>query len=154
MNRTLTALALLAIVAACARKEQPSPAADAAPPAAAPAPAMLAISDLTGTWAMETRKEGSDSVLVRFTLTAGADTSGWSLTFDGRPPVPTRVLSVDGDSITTEAGPYASAVRKGVQVVTRTVMRKQGDKLMGRTLATYSKGPDSVLVLLTEGTRK
>ena len=154
MNRTLTALALLAIVAACARKEQPAPAADAAPPAAAPAPAMLVISDLTGTWAMETRKEGSDSVLVRFTLTAGADTSGWSLTFDGRPPVPTRVLSVDGDSITTEAGPYASAVRKGVQVVTRTVMRKQGDKLMGRTLATYSKGPDSVLVLLTEGTRK
>lgn len=152
MTRTLTALALLAIVAACARKEQPAPAAEAAPPAAAPA--TLAISDLTGTWAMETRKEGTDSVLVRFTMTAGADTSGWSLNFPGRDPVPSRVTLVDGDSITSVAGPYPSNLRKGVSVVTTTVLRKQGEKLVGRTVATYSKGPDSVLVLVTEGTRQ
>ena len=154
MNRTLTALAMLAIVSACARKEQPAPAADAAPPAAAPAPATLAISDVTGSWAMVTRREGSDSVLVRFTLTAWSDTSGWSLNFPNRPAVPSRVTLVDGDSITTVAGPYPSNLRKGVDVMTETVLRKQGDKLVGRTIATYSKGPDSVLVLVTEGTRQ
>ena len=64
------------------------------------------------------------------------------------------VTLVDGDSITTVAGPYPSNLRKGVDVMTETVLRKQGDKLVGRTIATYSKGPDSVLVLVTEGTRQ
>ena len=45
--------------------------------------------------------------------TATADTSGWTLTFPNRKPVPVRVVAVDGDSIVTEAGPYESPPPQG-----------------------------------------
>ena len=70
----------------------------------------------------------------------------------GRDPVPLKVLAVDGDSVATEAGPYASAVRKDVQVTTRTVMRLVNGAVVGRTVATYTDG--QVLQLTTEGTRQ
>jgi hypothetical protein len=99
--------------------------------------------------------EGTDSVLVTTTMTATADTSGWSITLPGRPtPVPSRVLEVAGDSVTTESGPYESVLRKGVQVWTHSVMRLKDGKLVGTTVAHYSTtGADSVARLRTEGTR-
>ena len=42
-----------------------------------------------------------------------------------------------GDSIITDAGPYESVLRKGVQVNTRVVSRLRGDKLVGTTTAHY-----------------
>ena len=63
-------------------------------------------------------------------------------------------ITVSGDSVITETGPHASVRRKGVQVSTHAVFRKEGDKLVGTTTAHYkTKGADSVLVLRTEGTR-
>jgi hypothetical protein len=63
-------------------------------------------------------------------------------------------VTVDGDSIMTEAGPYQSVRRKGVQVRTNSVMRLQGGTLVGTTTARYNvKTADSVLVLNTTGTR-
>jgi hypothetical protein len=44
-------------------------------------------------------------------------------------------------------------VRKGVQVSTNTVLHFQDNKLMGSTVAHYSKGADTVLNLRTEGVR-
>jgi hypothetical protein len=65
-----------------------------------------------------------------------------------------RVVSVNGDSIVTEAGPFESVRRKGVQVTTRTALRKVGDRLVGATRARYaSTGADTVLILRTEATR-
>jgi hypothetical protein len=64
-----------------------------------------------------------------------------------------RVLAVDADSVVTEAGPYESVLRKGVQVTTTTVTRYQNGALVGTTTARYSAGPDSVLQLRFEGTR-
>jgi hypothetical protein len=54
----------------------------------------------------------------------------------------------------SEAGPFESVLRKGVQVNTQVVSRLQGGKLVGVTTARYDvKGADSVTRLNFEGTR-
>ena len=69
-------------------------------------------------------------------------------------PVPVRVVAVAGDSIVTEAGPYESFVRKGLQVTTRTVSRLEGDKLVGTVEARYTtKGRDSGVQRRSESSR-
>jgi hypothetical protein len=93
---------------------------------------------------------------VTYDLKATPDTTGWTITFPNRPPVPVRVVSVAGDSIVTDAGPYPSVLRKGVQVRTRGAFRLQDGKLVGTTVATYTgtKTADSMLTVRSEGTRK
>ncbi len=75
--------------------------------------------------------------------------------FPNQRPLPMRIVALAGDSLVSEAGPYASVCRSGVQVSTRSVLRLQGGRLVGRTVARYpTTGPDSVLQLRTEGTRQ
>jgi len=150
------------LLIACAKKEQK--AADttaAAAPAAAPAPppapapaATLSLADLAGKWTGPSRPENSDSVLVIATITATADTSGWTLSLPKRPPIPFHV-SVSGDSLLFSNGPYESVLRKGVQVTNTGVLHKQGDKLVGINIAHYkSTGADSVRRIRMELTRQ
>jgi hypothetical protein len=95
-----------------------------------------------------------DSTLTTYELNATADPAGWMMTLPGRKPMPVKV-SVMGDSITTDVGPFKSVLRKDVQVTTHGVMRLRDGKLVGTTTAHYaSKGPDSLRVLRQEGTRK
>jgi hypothetical protein len=123
-------------------------------PAPAPAAAPISLADLAGKWEVRVMPEGSDSVLLTYELVAGADGSGWSFNFPKRKPVPVRVQA-SGDSILTEAGPYESVLRKGVQVTTNSVLRLQDGKLVGTTSAHYATtGPDTVRALRVEGTRK
>jgi hypothetical protein len=157
----------LAVLVACAKTDK-QPAADvsAAPPvdtsmaaaAPAPAPAMaapLALSDLAGKWAMRATTGGGDTTIVSFEMVATADKSGWTFSFPKRKPIPVRVVALEGDSIVTEAGPYESVLRKGVQVTTHNTMRLQDGKLVGTTVAHYkTTKPDSVVQLRVEGTRK
>jgi hypothetical protein len=127
----------------------------AATMAPAPVPTGLALADLAGKWDMRSIPESGDTTATVYELTTTADTTGWTITFPNRPPVAMRVLSVAGDSVVVEAGPYESARRKGVQVTTNGVMRLQGGRLVGTTVAHYSvKTADSVLTLRTEGSRK
>jgi len=136
-----------ALLAACAKPDAP-PAAEPAPPAAA-----VNLADFAGTWTSQVMAEGSDSVLVTSTMVASADPAAWTLTLPGRPPMALRV-STSGDSVVTEAGPYESVLRAGVQVTTRTASVLEGGMMMGRTIARYSGGgPDSVRVLRNRGTR-
>jgi hypothetical protein len=67
--------------------------------------------------------DGAGGNVVESELTATADTSGWTMTRPAGKKVPVRVVAIGGDSIITEAGPYGSAVRKGVQVRSRMVNR-------------------------------
>jgi hypothetical protein len=143
-------------LAACAKKEK-APAADssamATPPAPAPAPAMT-LADLAGKWTVKVMPETGDSTLLTYVLNATADTTGWTMTFPGRAAIPIRVGPVSGDSVVTEAGPYPSALRKGVQVWTHNVTRLKDGKLMGTTVAHYATSkPDSVVNLRSEGTK-
>jgi hypothetical protein len=87
-------------------------------------------------------------------MTATGTTSGWTISFPGRgAPIPERV-TVSGDSIMLDAGPYPSVRRKGQQVTTHTVMRMQNGNLVGETVAHYAvKTADSVLMLRTVSTR-
>ena len=121
-------------------------------PPAAPAPVNLA--DVAGKWNVRAvPATGTDTTPTNSVITATATTSGWTITFPGRKPVAMRV-TVDADSIMTEAGPYPSVRRKGTQVTTNSVMRLQGGSLVGNTTAHFKvKTPDSVLVLNTTGTR-
>ena len=148
------ALASCVLLLACAGETQQEDAAPAAetPPAVAPTPA-ISLADVAGRWSVRGMPENSDSTIITFEMNTTATTEGWTMVFEGRPPVPVQVLSVEGDSIVTHAGPYDSALRPGVQVTTHSVLRMQGGNMVGRTEATYSAGPDSVVIVRTEYTR-
>ncbi len=118
---------------------------------AAPGPVNLA--DVAGKWDMRAVPMSGDTLATTYILTATSNTSGWTITFPGRAPIPVKV-SVDGDSVMLSAGPYPSVRRKGVQVTTYSTARLQGGSLAGSTTAHYkTKSADSVLVLTTSGTR-
>jgi len=84
---------------------------------------------------------------------ATGDTTGWTVALPNRPVQPVHV-SVSGDSLMASVGPYESVLRKGVQVTTNTTYHKQGDKLVGITVAHYiGAGADSVRRLRSELSR-
>jgi hypothetical protein len=119
------------------------------------APGPLNLADVAGKWNMKAVPMSGDTTPTTYVLTATANTSGWTITFPGRAPVPVKKVSVDGDSIMLSAGPYESVRRKGVQVTTFGVARLQSGQLNGSTTAHYkTKGADSVLVLTVSGTRQ
>lgn len=151
MRRAVTfVLCIAATTVGCTKAEKP--AADAAPDTAMAAPmaATLAASDIAGTWNMRVTPAGSDSTLLTFVFNATGDPSTWTFNFPSRPPVPVRV-TFSGDSVATAAGPYESALRKGVQVTTSGVFRLQGGNLVGASQATYAGG--DVVQLQSTGTR-
>ena len=123
-------------------------------PATEAAPATISLADVAGTWNVKSNVEGDESKVVTYDMVATADRSGWSINFPKREPVPVRIVAVEGDSIVSEAGPFESVLRKGVQVNTRVVSRLQDGKLVGTTVARYQvTGPDTVARLQFEGTR-
>lgn len=156
-TRSCVALAFGVLLLACggeAGNDAEVPA--ATPPAATPPPppAALSLTEVAGQWNVRVMSENSDSTLVTFVMNVTPDTSGWTMTFPDREAIPMRVLAVEGDSIVTEAGPFQSALRSGMNVTTHSVMRLQGGSLVGETTARYeTTGADSVVVLRTEGTR-
>jgi hypothetical protein len=137
-------------------KPADKPAADAEASAMADAgPAAVSPADFAGTWSVRSSLLDDASKSVTYDLTATADSSGWSITFPGGEPIPLRVVAVEGDSIVTEAGPFASQMRKGQQAHSRVVTRRQGDKMVGTVNVRYEvSGPDSTASLDLAGTRK
>jgi len=144
-----------AVVIGCAKADTPP--ADTTPAVVTPPPPPpIALADVAGKWDVKGMNEAGDSTLVTYVLTATADTTGWTITFPNRrTPVPVRVVAVAGDSINIQAGPYASVLRRGVQVQTSGALRLRDGKLVGMTTARYSvKTADSVRMVRSEGTRK
>jgi hypothetical protein len=126
---------------------------DTAAPGATATSATISLADVAGKWKIRATDE-ADGTVIESELTATADTSGWTVTFPNRKPIPVRIIAVAGDSIVTEVGPYESVRRKGVQVTTRTVRRLQDSKLVGTSVARFAtRGPDSVARYRLEGTR-
>ncbi len=149
-----------ALALACARgNDNTATESVAASPAATPAPAQeaapaaLSLADVAGKWNVRAVPESGDTTPTTYVLTASADTTGWSIKFPSGLVVPLHV-AVSGDSIVSSTGTFSSQRRKGLQVVSNTVLRKQGDKLVGETVAHYKiTTPDSVLRLRTEASR-
>jgi hypothetical protein len=145
--RSVAIACCAALVVGCQKSENP-------PSQTAMATATVSLSNFAGTWRVRGFNERGDS-LVGYQLIATADSTGWKIIFPNRPPIAVRLVGVAGDSVVTESGPYESVLRKGVQVRTRGVLRLQGDKLVGTTVAHYAtSGPDSVLHIRAEGTRQ
>lgn len=125
----------------------------AAAVAPAPAPTPIALTDVAGRWNVRSTAPG-DTAPVTYVLTTTGTRSGWTITFPNRRPIPVRVVAVAGDSIITEAGPFESVRRPGVQVTrSRQVWRIQNGQLRGTVEARYARGPDTLVILRTEGTR-
>ena len=155
--RRVALLCSAILFVACTKSENPPPDTGmaAAPAPAPPAAAPISLSEVAGKYAVIGKNEAGDSTLVTYELNATGDTTGWTITFPKRKPVPIRVVSVSGDSIVAEAGPYTSAIRPGINVTTHTVYRLENGKLMGRTVAHYAtKGPDTVRIVISEGVKK
>lgn len=154
-STTIAVCLCVGVLAGCAKKDDAAvdtTAADTGAVTTAPTPVNLA--DVAGRWNLTAvPATGTDTTPTNSVITATSTTSGWTITFPGRPALPMRV-SVDADSIMSETGPYASVRRKGTQVTTNAVMRLEGGRLVGRTTAHFNvKTPDSVLVLNTVATR-
>jgi hypothetical protein len=154
--RTASLCIGLALLAGCAKPEPQTAAKDttAAALGAGAAAAPISLAAVAGKWTVQITPEASDSVILSYELAVTPDGSGWTLTFPNRPPVTARVVATAGDSIVIEAGPYESALRKGVQVSTRSVLRLQGADLVGTAVAHYTTtDADSVKNLRMHGTR-
>jgi hypothetical protein len=92
---------------------------------------------------------------VTYELNATGDTTGWTITYPNRQPIPMRIITVAGDSIVTETGPFTSVRRTGVPVTARTTYRLQNGQLVGTTVAHYDvQGHDTVRVFVIEGVKK
>lgn len=144
----------VAVLAGCAKKDDAAVDTTADTAAVTTAPAAVNLADVAGKWNVTAvPATGTDTTPTNSVITATSTTSGWTITFPGRQPLPMRVR-VDADSIMSDVGPYQSVRRKGTQVTTNGVMRLEGGRLVGRTTAHFMvKTPDSVLVLNTVGTR-
>lgn len=154
MRRLVLGCCAIALVGCNKPKEEPPMESTAATPEAPAAPAPIALADIAGTWSVRTMAETGDSVLVTYELVTSSDTSAWSLNFPKRKPIPMHVVAVAGDSVVTEAGPFESALRKGIKVSVQNVIRLQDGKMVGTTVAHYvTAGADSVRNLRFEGTR-
>jgi hypothetical protein len=151
MRRFAIFCSCAAAVVGCAKPETKAPAAASVAP---PPPPAIALADVAGKWSVKGMNEARDTTIVTYQLNATADTAGWTITFPNRKPIPARVAAVAGDSVVIEAGPYESALRKGVQVTTHGMFRLQNGMLVGLTVAHYkTTKPDSVRRIPTEGTR-
>ena len=111
----------------------------------------ISLADLAGTWDMRAVPESGDTTATVYQLLVTAD--GATLMLPDRDPIEGQV-TVSGDSFTMAAGPFESVRREGVMTTTHTVLRMEGDRLVGTTVATYeSADADDELRLTTEGTR-
>ena len=157
MTRIVTGLTLACVLlAGCAREEAVEDEGEAAMDtvAAEPEPAGISAADFTGTWIVDAQSENGQAV-PQFELVATAERSGWEMRFPDREPIALRIVEMGGDSVVTEAGPYESVLRPGVQVLTRGVYRLEGDRLIGTVVARYqTTEADSVVTVYSEGTRK
>ncbi len=166
-SRLAVGLCTAVLVAACAKKERGTtdsaagavsatnaPVATPAGPSTPPAAPAIAIADVAGTWTAVAIPTAGDTTPTKFTLVIAAPNSFKETFANGQVVTAKGVLA--GDSVVTDAGPFASVRRKGLKVVTHSVMRKEGDKLVGTTTAHYQgvKTADSVVTLRTEATRK
>jgi len=159
--RSLALISITAVFVACVKSETSTPATDTAaamapaPAPAAPAAAPLDLKTVAGKYRVSSKGETGDTSVVEYELNATGDTTGWTITYPNRAAVPMRIISVSGDSIVTETGPFTSVRRSGTPVTTRTTYRWENGQLVGRTVAHYKvTGPDTVRVFILSGVKR
>ena len=96
------------------------------------------LADVAGVWHVETMIGATDSVIATLDLSQTGNDKGWTMTFPDRAPIPVRVVTVGGDSVVWEAGPYTSTRRVGQTVTLRTVGHYKDRAMWGTFAAAYS----------------
>lgn len=134
--RSISLLLAVALLAACAPKEE-QPAAEVAPPAAP-------YAAYEGAWNSTSTVEGTPDP-VAGTMTVTADGVGSTMSLPDRPNIPIT-LSMSGDSLVVTTAEYESVLRKGVMVTTRVASVMDGAVLKGSLEATYQT-PNGPLVV-------
>jgi len=158
-NTRIALCCCAAVLAGCAKKENAAidtssaMASSTASTTTTSTSGAVNLADVAGKWNMKAVPMSGDTTPTTYVLTATNNTSGWTITFPGRAPIPVKVTT-DADSIMLQAGPFESVRRKGVQVTTFSVARLQSGVINGSTTAHYKTSrADSVLVLTTSGKR-
>jgi len=146
--------AAVIVVAACSKTDTP-PAADTSMAVVTETPqAPITLASIAGKWNVNVTGESSDSVVATNVTTFSEDPAGSSFRFPGGPAIPIRNVTVSGDSITYEAGPFASAVRKGMKVSNRVAVTLLDGNVVGNVRARYqTQGADTVRQFRIVGTR-
>ncbi len=116
-------------------------------------PAGIALADVAGTWNLTGTFATEEPTVINYSIVATDSETGWTLLLPNRGPIEIRIVAIDGDSIVGESGPFHSIIRDGVMVTTRTVLRLQGDMLVGTLDATYDTDPVEMVAGTFEGTR-
>lgn len=154
-------VSIAVLLAACVKTETSTPVDTGAvamapePAPAAPAAAPISLGSVAGKYRVTSRGQAPDTSVVTYELNATGDTTGWTITFPNRKPVPVRIVSVSGDSIVVETGQFESVRRAGVPVSTRTTYRLENGQLVGTTVARYKvSGPDTMRVFVIEAVKK
>jgi hypothetical protein len=134
--RSISLLLAVAIVAACAPKEEP--------PTAEPAPPAAPYAAYAGTWSTSSMVEGTPDPVIG-SMTVMADGVGSTMSLPDRPNIPITV-AMSGDSLVVTTAEYESVLRKGVMVTTRVASVMDGATMKGSLEATY-KTPNGPLVV-------
>jgi hypothetical protein len=151
--RYLTLVSCAVVLVGCQKAQTNSVDSVAATPAVTPPPKPLALTDVAGKWTVTEKSATGDSVLTQYVLTAMPRTTGWTIKFPSRKAIPARV-SVAGDSVVIDAGPYESVLKKGVRASMHSVERLSDGKLVGTSVAHFrTKHADSLRTIRSEGTR-
>jgi hypothetical protein len=147
-------LLVAAVLTACSKAEAPKAdtatamAAPAAAPAPPPAPAKLTAAALAGTWNGESKLEGKDSVVSKWTVVNVTDSTG-TLTYTGSKTKVPYSIKFDGDSMISTSQPYVDPTAKGPKQVFHAIGWMKDGKLSGHSTATLASKPDSVLGRIT-----
>lgn len=144
--RCIIVLCSVLLAAGCMKSDKNADTAASVTPqaAAAPTPAPLAMSDIAGKWTVTTKSAVGDTALATYELTIDPDPAKTTVKFANRPVMPGRI-SIAGDSVILDFGPFESVLRKGVQVTSHNVSRLQNGKLVGSAVGHYRvKTADSV----------
>lgn len=138
--RAVASLLTAALLAGCAPKEPPMPAAPT-------------LADFAGSWQVSSMVTGTPNP-VASTMEGTADASSWMMSLEGRPHIALQV-SVVGDSLIAQSAEYESVLRAGVMVTVRTASARNGDGLSGTVTATYkTPGGDEVVPGTFTATKK
>jgi hypothetical protein len=113
----------------------------------------ITLTDVAGTWNLTGTLATEEATVIKYSVVATDSETGWLLNLPDRDPIEIRIVAIDGDSIVGESGPFPSILREGVMVTTRTVLRLQGEMLMGTLDATYDTDPVQMVPGTFEGTR-
>lgn len=98
--------------------------------------AAIAWSDLVGDWEGKSMRGTSDSVITAVTYTFTPD-NRVIVHLPNRPPIPTKLITMGGDSVVFETAQYNSVTRPGHKVMTRQILHIANHKGHGTTHAVF-----------------